>query len=103
MNLEFTPDSRFSPGSIRLDPGPYSRPKLFGMRSQVALVISAVAASFVVGCDRRSSPTPAPPAEVSAPTASSKLGDLSTSLAAAREAFNARKGAPRFLSLLSPT
>lgn len=74
------------------------------MRSQFALVISAVAASFVAGCDRKSSPTPAPPVEVAAPTPSaSKLGDLSTSLAAAREAFNARKGAPRFLSLLSPT
>lgn len=66
---------------------------LVDMRSQVAVVVTALALSLVGACDKKSNPDPAP----------SKLGDLSMSLAAARDAFNARKGQARFLTLLSPT
>lgn len=80
---------------------------LVAMRSQLAVVISTVALSLVA-CDRKPSPDPAPKADKhaaqTAPTAqASKLGDLTTSLAAVREAFNAGKGRARFLTLLSPT
>lgn len=77
---------------------------LVRMRSQVALVVTSIALSLVGACDKKSSPAPAPEAKRDATQAApSKLGDLSTSLAAAREAFNAHKGEARFLTLLSPT
>ncbi len=76
---------------------------LVGMRSQVAVVVAAVALSLVVACDKKSSPAPTTEQDATAAVAPSKLGDLSRSLAAAREAFNARKGEARFLTLLSPT
>lgn len=71
------------------------------MRS--ALLI--VAALALVGCkSKKSAP---PPEDKPAPSAAvapeAPVGDLSTSLAAARTAFNAHKGEPRFLTLLSPT
>jgi hypothetical protein len=76
---------------------------LHGMRNQVA-VLAAVVALALAGCDRRSSETKeAPRTKDSAPAAASPLGDLSTSLADVRAAFNARKGEARFLTLLSPT
>jgi hypothetical protein len=74
---------------------------LVGMRSQIVVVVASLARSLVVACDKKSSP--APTAAKDAAAAPSKLGDLSTSLAAAREAFNAGKGEARFLTLLSPT
>ena len=77
---------------------------LLGMRSQVT-VVAAIALLLMASCDKKPSHDPAPKAEkdaAPAPTAS-KLGDLSSSLAAAREAFNAHKGEARFLTLLSPT
>lgn len=58
------------------------------MRTRFALLAVAVALASPA-CDRGS---PAAP-----------LGDLSTSLEAARAAFNAHKGEARFLTLLSPT
>lgn len=78
---------------------------LVSMRSQFALLVAAVAVSFVPACDKKSSPAPAPRVEKEATQArpASKLGDLSTSLSDARAAFNARKGSARFLTLLSPT
>ena len=78
---------------------------LVGMRNQLAIVIAAVALSFAAACDKKSSPDPTPKAEKDAPQAApaGKLVNLSTSLAAAREAFNAHKGEARFLTLLSPT
>lgn len=78
---------------------------LVPMRSQVAVVITSIALALAGACDKKSSPAPAPKAEKDATQAApaSKLGDLSTSLAAAREAFNAHKGEARFLTLLSPT
>lgn len=77
---------------------------LVGVRS-LALVLATVALSLVASCDKKSSSDPAPKAEKHAPptAAPSKLGDLSTSLAAVRDAFNAKKGQARFLTLLSPT
>ncbi len=76
---------------------------LVRMRSHVAIVAS-IALSFVGACDKKSSPAPAPKTDKDAAQVTpSKLGDLSTSLAAAREAFNAHKGEARFLTLLSPT
>jgi hypothetical protein len=88
----------------RLIPGLNSRYMLIGMRSQLAVVVTAVSLSLVA-CDKKSNPDPAPKADKGAARTAqtSKLGDLSTSLAAAREAFNARKGQARFLTLLSPT
>ena len=77
---------------------------LVGMRSQLAVVLAAL--SFAAACDKKSSSDPAPKVEkdaAQAAAAPSKLGDLSTSLAAVREAFNAHKGEARFLTLLSPT
>ncbi len=74
------------------------------MRSQVAVLVAAVALSLH-GCDKKSAPEQAPrttdaPAKA-APAV--QLGDLSTALAAARTEFNAHKGEARFLTLLSPT
>lgn len=78
---------------------------LAGMRTQLALVLAAVALSLVTACDKKSGSDPAPKVEKDAtqPATASKLGDLSTSLAAVREEFNAHKGEARFLTLLSPT
>ena len=76
---------------------------LVGMRSQVAVVVATIALSLVAACDKKSSPAPTHEKEATSAAAPSKLGDLSTSLAAAREAFNAKKGEARFLTLLSPT
>ena len=42
-------------------------------------------------------------AQEGTPPSTVQLGDLSSSLGAAREAFNAHKSEPRFLTLLSPT
>jgi hypothetical protein len=56
--------------------------------------VAAAAALLLGACAR--------PAE-RRPPAPSKLGDLSASLEAAREVFNAHRGEPRFLALLSPT
>lgn len=74
------------------------------MRSVIAIVV-AVGLSFATSCDPRPAPGPAPTrAKDPSPAAPvSKLADLSSSLAAARQAFNARKGQVRFLTLLSPT
>ena len=75
------------------------------MRNQVAVLAAAVALALV-GCDKKHSETkeaPEPIAKDSAPSAASPLGDLSTSLADVRAAFNAKKGEARFLTLLSPT
>lgn len=89
---------------ICLIPGLDSRCILVGMRTQLALIVATAALSFVAACDKKSSPDPAPRVEKGAAQAPiSKLGDLSSTLAAAREAFNARKGEARFLTLLSPT
>jgi hypothetical protein len=76
---------------------------LVGMRTQLALVLAAL--SLAAACDKKSSPDPAPEVEKDAAktAAPSKLGDLSMSLAAVREEFNAHKGEARFLTLLSPT
>lgn len=78
---------------------------LVGMRSQVTVLFTALALSLVSACDEKSSPALPAKADKDAaqPVAPSKLGDLSTSLATVREAFNARKGEARFLTLLSPT
>ena len=72
--------------------------------SQVAIVFTA-ALWLVSACDKKPSSEPLRRAEKGAAqtAAPTKLGDLSTSLAAVREAFNARKGEARFLTLLSPT
>lgn len=58
------------------------------MRTQLTIIVAAFALSLGA-CDKK------------APAG--KLGDLSTSLAAARTDFNAHKGEARFLTLLSPT
>lgn len=76
------------------------------MPSRVA-VLALVVLSYVTGCDKKAAapkdqPSPAAGAdEKQAPPVA--LGDLSTSLAAVRTAFNAHKGEARFLTLLSPT
>ena len=78
---------------------------LHGMRNQVAVLAAAVVLALA-GCDKKSSETkeaPEPGAKDSAPATASPLGDLSTSLAGVRAAFNAKKGEARFLTLLSPT
>lgn len=77
---------------------------LTGMKG-LTPVIAAVVLSVLGACDKKTKPAPVPKAETDATpvAAPSKLGDLSTSLAAAREAFNSRKGEARFLTLLSPT
>jgi hypothetical protein len=58
----------------------------------------------VLGCDskKRSTPESSQPAN---PAARAPLIDLTSasSLAAVRTAFNAHRGEPRFLTLLSPT
>jgi hypothetical protein len=78
---------------------------LVRMRSHVAVVVTSIALAVTGACDNKSGSAPTPKAEKDAAQAApvSKLGDLSTSLAAAREAFNAHKGEARFLTLLSPT
>lgn len=56
----------------------------------------------VLGCDSKKRSTP----ELSQPAnavARAPLIDLASSLAAVRTAFNAHRGEPRFLTLLSPT
>ena len=75
------------------------------MRRAIPLLILAVAL-VLPACDRGASPDSAPArktqeAERKGPAV--PLGDLSTSLEAARAAFNAHKGEARFLTLLSPT
>ena len=75
------------------------------MRTSVAVAVAVLALSLSA-CDKKAAPAKQQPATVgqdatTAPTA--PLGDLSTSLAAARTAFNAHKGEARFLTLLSPT
>jgi len=77
------------------------------MQRAVAVVIAAVALSLA-GCDKKRAPDTQPTTAVPEPESkqnatSATLVDLSTSLAAAREAFNAREGEARFLTLLSPT
>ena len=78
-----------------------------GMRNQVAVIVAAVVVSLS-GCDKKPAPAKKEqPATANAEPPSAapavQLGDLSTSLAAARQAFNAHKGEARFLTLLSPT
>jgi len=73
----------------------------------IAAVVAAVALACA-GCDRTPAPDrqparAAPAVEPRPETPRVTLVDLSTSLGAAREAFNARKGEARFLTLLSPT
>jgi hypothetical protein len=75
------------------------------MRRAIPLLALAVAL-VLPACDRGASPDRAPAqktqeTEPKAPAV--PLGDLSTSLEAARAAFNAHKGEARFLTLLSPT
>jgi hypothetical protein len=76
------------------------------MRTKVAaLVAFTTVALSIASCDRTSGgnqggPTPKQSEKA---TSASRLGDLSTSLADVRAAFNARKGQARFLTLLSPT
>ncbi len=75
------------------------------MRSQVAVVVAAVALC-AHGCDKSSSPPKQAQSDATAaakPAPAVQLGDLSTSLAAVRTEFNAHKGEARFLTLLSPT
>jgi hypothetical protein len=76
------------------------------MRNQAAVLATAVALSFY-GCDKKSAETGEAPkrrAQVSSTVVpAAQLGDLSTSLADVRAAFNAQKGEARFLTLLSPT
>jgi hypothetical protein len=79
---------------------------LQGMGNQVAVLAAAVALALA-GCDKKRTETkeaPQPSAKDSSAAApASQLGDLSTSLADVRAAFNAKKGEARFLTLLSPT
>ena len=69
------------------------------MRSALLMV-----AMVLAGCESKKSTTP-PEHKAAMPAASAEapLGDLSTSLAAVRTTFNAHRGEPRFLTLLSPT
>lgn len=78
------------------------------MRSSVLGAVLA-SAFLLVACDSRKpapeqAPAGASPAKGS-PAARAPLVDLtaSSTLAAARAAFNAHEGEPRFLTLLSPT
>lgn len=74
------------------------------MRSRVAVVVVAIA--LLHGCDKTTSPqkhVQRDAATTGQPASVVQLGDLSTSLAAVRTEFNARKGEARFLTLLSPT
>ena len=75
------------------------------MRSRVAGVV-VVAIALQHGCDKTTSPpkqVQRDAATTAQPAPAVQLGDLSTSLAAVRTEFNARKGEARFLTLLSPT
>lgn len=75
------------------------------MRRAIPLLALAVALGLNA-CDRGASPDRAPAQktqEAEPKEAAVPLGDLSTSLEAARAAFNAHKGEARFLTLLSPT
>lgn len=72
-------------------------------RPAFAVLLAAIA---LPACDRRSGSDSAaqPEAESAvAQTPPTRLTDLSTSLAAVRETFNAHRGEPRFLTLLAPT
>ena len=73
------------------------------MRSQLVRVAVVVAAALLFGCESKN-PAPQPPA-AHEPAARAPLVDLTaaTALEAVRTAFNAHKGEPRFLTLLSPT
>ena len=75
------------------------------MRNRFAFL--AVAAALALpACDRGATPDRAPAEKAQerpSRTPAVQLGDLSTSLDAARAAFNAHKGEARFLTLLSPT
>jgi hypothetical protein len=78
------------------------------MRTQVAVAIASVGLALSLsGCDKKAAPAQNQPPSAQDAAAKSapavQLGDLSTSLAAARTAFNAHKGEARFLTLLSPT
>ena len=75
------------------------------MRTRFA-VLAVAAVLALPACDRGASPDRALAEKAQEqPTRrpAVKLGDLSTSLKAARAAFNAHKGEARFLTLLSPT
>jgi hypothetical protein len=75
------------------------------MRHRFAILAVAVALALPA-CDRGASPdrtTAKESEERATQTPPVPLGDLSTSLEAARAAFNAHKGEARFLTLLSPT
>lgn len=75
------------------------------MRTRFPLLAVAVALSLPA-CDRGASPdraTAQKAQEQATRTPAAQLGDLSSSLEAARAAFNAHKGEARFLTLLSPT
>ena len=75
------------------------------MRTRFPLLAVAVALSLPA-CDRGASPDRAPAGKIqeqATGTPAVELADLSTSLEAARAAFNAHKGEARFLTLLSPT
>jgi hypothetical protein len=73
------------------------------MRSSVLCAVLA-SALLLVACDAKQPASGQAPATAT-PAARAPLVDLpaSTSLAAARAAFNAHKGEARFLTLLSPT
>jgi hypothetical protein len=76
------------------------------MRIRFAVAVAAVALALSLsGCDRTSGAEQAQPDRqpAAARKANARLVDLSTSLRAARVAFNAHKGEARFLTLLSPT
>lgn len=74
------------------------------MRSRAA-VLALIVTSSIFGCDKKAAApnTQRPPLAGTSAVAAAPLGDLSTSLAAVRTSFNAHKGGPRFLTLLSPT
>ncbi len=73
--------------------------------------VLALAFTFsLVGCESKKSTTDQPatpprPGAAAQPTPRAQLTDLTTAstLAPVRAAFNAKKGEPRFLTLLSPT
>ena len=67
---------------------------------RITLLAAAALALAVTGCDAKKT---APESKPATPVVAAPFGDLSTSLAAARTAFNAHQGEARFLTLLSPT
>lgn len=77
------------------------------MRMRLAF-IAVGSMMFVGACDSKSSPA-IPAKEEPAQRATAKqsakvvLGDLTKSLESVRDAFNAKKGEARFLTLLAPT